>query len=126
MTTMTKVTIVTVLALTVWASDGLRAQALQDGIWTGEMHPPNEDEPFAVSMEVTNGPDGLAIDFTGRGASEPLPLSDINLTVDTLSFSMQIAEGIACELQAQDGGYSGECTAANGVSARLSLVPPKD
>ena len=126
---MTKFTIVSVLALTGWSSYGLRAQTLQDGIWTGEMHPSNEADGFAVSMEVTNGPDGLAIDFTAsRGNVPPLRLSDVELTGDTLAFTMPVADGIDCTLAAQDsGGYAGECVAANyDMSARLSLVPPED
>ncbi len=100
----------------------LQAQTLQEGTWEGTTVLPDGssvDTNFDVTIE--NGELAITYHFL----QGPVPLIDISLDGDTLSYTFSAGVAIRCVVQRQDdGSYTGECKSGNGETGRHTMKPP--
>ena len=119
-TTLGLITVVTL----VFIPASLQAQALQEGTWPGTIvrdNGPPEDASFEVKIEAQK------LTITYNSPVGAIPLEDIRLEGDTLSYVYTIGGGlnISCTLkQQEDGSYTGQCMNSEGLGGRHTMNPP--
>lgn len=102
----------------------LQAQDLEAGTWTGTVIPP-DGQVHEVTFDVVTASDTLTV--TLNSPMGPIPLRDITLDGETLTFSWSAGPtDLDCALKAQDdGSYTGECVDAGGDPGQFTMVPPQ-
>ena len=99
-----------------------QAQTLQEGTWEGTtVLPDGSSAPTNFDVTTENGE--LAITY--HSVQGPMPLTDISLEGDTLSYTFSPGVLVRCVVQRQDdGSYTGECKTGNGETGRHTMKPP--
>ena len=100
------------------------AQSLTAGTWTGSVTPTDE-EPLAITYEVQVAGDSINITIhtPDRGS---YPVENARYQADTLTFSFQPGFKAQCSLSKRDDdSLSGECVSEGGMTAILTMIPPK-
>jgi len=104
------------------ANLALQAQTLQEGTWEGTTVLP-DGSSVQTNFDVTIENGELAITY--HSVQGPVPLTDISLDGDTLSYTFSAGVAVRCVVQRQeDGGYTGECKTGNGETGRHTMTPP--
>ena len=100
----------------------IQAQTLQEGTWEGTtVLPDGSSVPTDFIVAIENGE--LAITY--HSVQGPVPLADISLDGDTLSYTFSPGVLVRCVVQRQDdGSYTGECKTGNGETGRHTMTPP--
>ena len=110
--------VVTVIATIVT----VQAQTLQEGTWEGTTVLP-DGSSVQTDFDVTVENGELAITY--HSVQGPLPLTDISLEGETLSYTFSAGVLVRCVVQRQeDGSYTGECKTGNGETGRHTMTPP--
>lgn len=117
------------------AQETASSQEIREGTWLGSLTRPN-GSAMGVTFEVKKVPDphsrwrpgkGELLSITAtfsRGFLGSVPLSNIRLESETLSFWIPFRK-LACSLRLEQGGdYAGECTGADGLAGALIMSPP--
>lgn len=111
------------LAATALGTVSLVAQELASGTRAGEVVNP-DGQIFEVTFDIVREGDALAITVDVPGVAV-LPLSDIVIDEDRLSFRWQPGQPISCELwRTEAGGFGGACADATGVEGHMRIFPP--
>ena len=100
----------------------VQAQMLQEGTCEGTtVLPSGSSVQTDFDVTVENGE--LAITY--HSVQGPLPLTDISLEGDTLSYTFSAGVLVRCVVERQDdGSYTGECKTGNGETGRHTMKPP--
>ena len=95
---------------------------LQEGTWAGTtLLPDGSAHRTDFDIAIENG----ELTITYRSIQGPLPLADISLDGDTLSYTFSAGVLVRCAVQRQDdGSYTGECTTGNGETGQHTMTPP--
>lgn len=109
-------------ALLLLVGCALPAPSIEKGAWFGRLTPPNGEALEDLRFEIA-GPDrALTMAFAPYGET-PLPLEDVRLRGDTLSFTWPEPRVLRCSLMRQpDGTYQGECLDAQGQPWLMALT----
>jgi len=100
-------------------------QEIQSGTWAGVLVPAG-DTAADVQFQVASEDDAISITMVIPGFGE-LPLDDVTLEDETLSFSFDIGLVVRCSLaRTDDGGFEGTCTGDDGNSGRVTMTPPAE
>ena len=100
----------------------LQAQTLQEGTWVGATILP-DGSVVQTNFDVTTENGELAITY--HSMQGPVPLTDISLDGDTLSYTFSAGIEVQCVVQRRDdGSYTGECKTGNGETGRHTMTPP--
>lgn len=99
-----------------------RAQTLQEGTWQGATILPN-GSVVQTNFDVATENGELAITY--HSVQGPVPLTDISLDGDTLSYTFSAGIVVQCVVQRRDdGSYTGEYRTGNGETGRHTMTPP--
>ena len=114
------------VAATLLAVPAAAQEKLAVGTWTGVVIPPDE-APLDIDYEVWYDEEGaLAIELTPPpDMGGPIAASEVSLTVDALSFTLEVGDTVRCQLLLiDDGHYEGECIDSSGEAGIMSMFPP--
>ena len=100
----------------------VQAQMLQEGTWEDTtVLPSGSSVQTDFDVTVENG----ELASTYHSVQGPLPLTDISLEGDTLSYTFSAGVLVRCVVERQDdGSYTGECKTGNGETGRHTMKPP--
>lgn len=120
---MRRITIlVSAFALLMSLTPPLVSQTLKEGLWDGSMTIPGEPE-IQVRYRVAEIDGELNITIEGEG--NRLPVHNVELDGDTLSFSWGDGLTTNCTLTLQDdGSYAGHCSRGEGPKGQVKMTPP--
>jgi hypothetical protein len=107
------------------AAAPLHAQALTPGTWTGTIAPPNT-EAIPLQLEVSGAGAALAVSVTSSLIPGAIPLNDIRVDGDSVTFWWDLGARVECTLTRDaSGGYAGPCSAGGAPeNGRMTMVPP--
>lgn len=101
----------------------IAAQALAPGSRAGEVVNP-DGQTFEVTFEIVEQAGEVAITIDVPGVAT-LPLEDLVVREDRLSFAWRPGQRLDCELwRTEQGGYDGGCADATGVEGQMRIFPP--
>lgn len=114
------------VAATLLAVPAAAQDKLAVGTWTGVVIAP-DDQVWDIDYEVWYDEEGaLAVELTPPpDVGGPIAASNVSLTADALSFTLEVGETVRCQLLLiEDGHYEGECIDSNGEAGIMSMFPP--
>ncbi len=113
------------LTLACFAAPALWAQALQNGMWNGNIAGP-DGQNLPITIEVENADDVLTMTLHTEGYGS-FPFSDLVLDGADLTFTFvpPSNDSVSCALKRQeDGSFEGECVDTKGEGGQLIMNPP--
>jgi len=128
-----RIAVIAAVGLVLGPTSGLAAQEeapedvqeMESGTWAGILVPAG-DAAADVQFEVASGDHAISITMIIPGFGE-LPLDDVTLEGETLSFSFDIGLVVKCSLaRGDEGGFEGTCSSDDGNSGQLTMTPPED